>query len=124
MRRGGRSGFTLIEMLVAITILLVLAGITFGLYSYVDTTTRIRLTDGRLDALGMKVIERLKLTGSCPASLMDLAPVMGPSGIQGGRFVDGWGRPLEYSVSGKSFRIGSAGPDGVSGTADDLEFSK
>ena len=39
---------------------------------------------------------------------------------------DGWGRDLNYAVSGAgaSFRIWSSGPDGLSGTADDVEVSK
>jgi len=122
MRRGG---FTLIEMLVAILILLILAGIAFGMYSSVDTAVRVRLTDSRVQALGLKVAESLKIKGGCPATLSDLAPVMGnPGWMQGGRCVDAWDRPIEYAPSGKSFRIWSWGPDGISGTADDIEFSR
>jgi hypothetical protein len=44
--------------------------------------------------------------------------------MEGGRFVDGWNRPLEYSVTGKKVRIWSCGPDGISGTPDDIEGLK
>src|SRR5213078_930794 len=102
-------------MLVAITILLILAGMAFGTYSYVMTSTRITTTDGRVQLLGNKVIEVLRAKGSCPANLTDLAPALGhPSWIEGGRFLDAWDHPIEYSVNGANFKIWSPGPDGVS----------
>jgi general secretion pathway protein G len=125
MHRGGEGGFTLIEMLVVITILLVLTGISLGMYSYLDTAARLRTTDGRVHLLGTKVVEALKLKGSCPASLADLVPALGHSSwLEGGRFLDGWDRPIQYSVNGTSFKIWSPGPDGVLGTADDIEFAR
>ncbi len=47
--------------------------------------------------------------------------VSDPESAQGGRFVDAWGNPLEFSVdpSGKLI-VRSRGPDGMSGTADDI----
>jgi hypothetical protein len=35
---------------------------------------------------------------------------------------DGWGMPIEYQVMGTTFRLVSAGPDGIRGTADDIVF--
>ena len=33
-------------------------------------------------------------------------------------------RPLEYAVAGKEFKLWSCGPDGVSGTRDDIHYEK
>src|SRR5262245_48498000 len=35
---------------------------------------------------------------------------------------DGWGAPIVYQVMGTTFRLVSAGPDGLRGTADDIVF--
>jgi len=120
-----RRGFTLVEMLVALLILIILAGIVFGAYSFVDTATRRQLTEGRVQALGIKATESLGIGGRPPAALMDLAPALGsPAWMRGGQCLDGWERPIRYSTRGTSFRIWSAGSDGIEGTADDIEFSR
>lgn len=118
-------GFTLVEMLVVITIVVILAGLGFGAYGYVRTWTAVRVTEGRVEPLGYRALGQLQEKGSCPASLIGLAPAINrPGWIEQGAFVDAWSRPLEYSVTGKSFRVRSAGPDGVLGTADDIEFAR
>ncbi len=45
--------------------------------------------------------------------------------VQGGRFVDAWGNPLEFSLDAKGRPvIRSRGPDGMSGTADDITTNR
>ena len=47
--------------------------------------------------------------------------VPAPQTVQGGRFVDAWGNPLEFSLDAKGQPVvRSRGPDGMSGTADDI----
>ena len=37
---------------------------------------------------------------------------------------DSWGNPLQYTVNGKQFKLWSCGPDGVSGTSDDIAYKR
>jgi prepilin-type N-terminal cleavage/methylation domain-containing protein len=120
-----RRGFTLVEMLIAIAVLAILGGLVFGAWSVVDGQTRRALTETRVHTLGCKVAEQVGIKGFPPAVLSDLAEAMGkPAWMSDGKFMDGWDRPFEYSVTGKQFRLWSPGPDGISGTADDIEFTR
>ena len=130
MRRGpvrrslGEGGFTLVEILVVIVVLAILTGIGFGMWSSVEHS-KSKVTDGRLDTLGFRIRSDISTKGWPPKTLAELADAMGnPTWMEGGKFIDGWDRPIEYRVDGKKFRLWSCGPDGVSGSPDDHEYSK
>ena len=119
------KGFTLVELLVVITVLVILAGLGLGTASYVTAKARESGTEARVDVVGRRALRQLQEKGACPASMADLeALVKQPSWMENGVIVDLWGRPLEYVVNGRSFRVRSAGSDGALGTADDIEFAR
>lgn len=119
-----RKGFTLLEVLMVIAVLAILASMAFGYLHYVESA-RIGLTESRVHTIGTQVGVQLKLKGAAPATLEALIPALGdPAWVKEGKLVDAWDRPFEYRVDGRQFRVWSAGPDGVSGTADDLEYKR
>jgi prepilin-type N-terminal cleavage/methylation domain-containing protein len=119
-----RKGFTLLELLLVVAVLAILAGLFFGMMSAVESARR-STTENRILTLRFEVRRQVLLKGVPPLRLEDLAPALNsPGWMEGGRFVDGWNRPLEYQVTGKQVRIWSCGADGISGTADDIEGLK
>ena len=119
-----RKGFTLLEVVMVIVVLLILAGITSGLLTLVERA-KGRLTETRVHSLGVQAATLVGLRGAPPNRLEDLLPSMGhPDWIKDGKFVDAWDRPFEYRVDGKKFDVWSCGPDGISGTPDDLHFRR
>lgn len=119
-----RKGFTLLEVVLVIVVLLILAGLTFGLLG-VAQGQNVRLTQTRVHTLGCQAGTAVGLKGFPPGRLEDLPFAKDkPGWLVDGKFVDAWDRPFEYRVDGKKFRVWSCGPDGVSGTADDIEYTR
>ncbi len=120
-----RRGLTLLEMVVAVAVLAILAGLFAGAWMSLDGRMRQDATEIRIHGINCQIRIEMGVKGYAPAKLSDLAATLNrPSWMANGEFVDGWDRPLQYSVTGKQFRVWSCGPDGVSGTADDIEVSK
>lgn len=120
-----RRGFTLVEMLIVIAILAILGTLLFGALTWSVNSARQTATETLVHTLGCKAGERVGLKGFPPATLAELAPVLDSQlNISGGQVLDDWGRPIEYRVTGKQFRVWSCGADGVSGTADDIEYKR
>jgi prepilin-type N-terminal cleavage/methylation domain-containing protein len=119
-----RKGFTLLEVLMVIVVLTILASLSFGLLRVAESS-RIRLAQNQVDSLGFQASKAAGLKGFPPETLEELAPkVERPDWMKGGKFVDAWERPIEYRVEGKKFRLWSCGPDGISGTDDDLSYKR
>jgi general secretion pathway protein G len=119
-----RRGFTLVEVLIVIVVLAILAGIGFGLVRAMEAA-RVSDSEIRVHGLGCAVSAHVAKKGFPPATLEDLAAALDRSGwMVNGKFVDCWENPIEYSVSGREFKVWSRGLDGVSGTADDLPYKR
>ena len=119
-----RKGFTLVEMLIVIVVLALLAGMIFGMMGVIGST-KVSLTETRLHGLRCEVKNHSVVKGQPPAKLEELAAKLDRSGwMKDGKFVDAWEQPLEYRVNGKEFKLWSVGPDGKSGTPDDIEYLK
>jgi general secretion pathway protein G len=129
-RKRQKSGFTLLELLLVMAILVVLASLsTFAILNLQRTSLQ------KTAALQINMLERAckmyKLNvGRFPATLDDL--YTNPSGLTrtqwGGPYIeepipaDPWQRPYTYSADELNDRvmITSAGPDGQAGTQDDV----
>jgi prepilin-type N-terminal cleavage/methylation domain-containing protein len=119
-----RRGFTLVELLIVIVIAAILTSMVFGLM-YAADRARISDSEIRVHGIGCAVSAQLAKKGFPPATLEELAAALDRSGwMANGKFVDCWENPIEYSVSGREFKVWSRGLDGVSGTADDLPYKR
>ena len=128
MRRGSyRRGFTLIEIMLVLVILAAVAGIAVFSLSGQQTAAFKRTAATQVNTLKTH-LDLYKLNvGTYPQTLDALHEQ--PSDVDASKWSqvtkepikpDPWGRPLEYKVSGDSYELRSLGPDGQSGTDDDI----
>jgi len=129
-RHRSRQGFTLLELMLVMAILVVLAGLaTFAILPMLGTANsgaagvEIRTLDNACKLYKLRV-------NSFPNSLQDLT--VRPSGIDqnswGGPYLDTpivndpWNRPYRYTPNDatNTVLIQSAGPDGQFGSEDDV----
>ena len=79
---------------------------------------KIDLTKVNMEQLGRIILSYVGGEGQAPADLAGLK--RSQPGVASGA-IDAWGRTLKYErLSDSGFRLTSAGPDGVYGTADDI----
>ena len=127
-RKRLRRGFTLMEVLLVLVILVVLAG--FAIQNLQGTLEGAKKSQTKVwIGTFSNALKQYQLqVGSLPSSLdalhqqpSDLAdPGMWVQKLDKPVPPDPWGRPYEYKLNGSSFEIRSVGPDGQSGTADDI----
>ena len=119
LRSAREGGFTLLEVLLVVVVLAILASMLFGLMHFVDSS-RVTVAEGRINALGLEVEKQIGLKGFPPATLATVATaIKEPGWVQ-----DDWGNAIQYTVNGKQFKLWSFGPDGVSGTRDDILYKR
>ena len=135
--RRKRSGFTLMEILIVIFILLLLAGIAVGVFNgtreraKIDTTKiNIRVLKSQVDRYNLEVgnypttAQGLDALLQPPADLPDPSKWGGPYLEDNTSPLDPWGNPYQYVSPSQhtrgGFDIWSLGPDGQDGTDDDI----
>lgn len=127
-----RAGFTLIEVLLVLVILVILAGVIVGNLGGAQAKANARaarVTVGSLEqAVNMYHLDlnnypaSLEALVQAPGDLPNPAKWGGPY-LEKGLPVDPWDQPFNYSFPGQrspKFDIWSSGPDGVSGSEDDI----
>ncbi|MFC2165203.1 hypothetical protein ACFLT2_09435 [Acidobacteriota bacterium] len=76
-----------------------------------------RLTETNMETMKKEIAGYIAIQGTAPDRLEDLRAT---TPITTGKW-DGWGKALKYEkLSSESFRLTSAGHDGVLGTQDDI----
>jgi len=130
-RRGRAAGFTLLEVLLVLAILVVLASLAVGVFSGAQTRANIDAAKHDATEIGNAAQRYYFFNKQYPAQLEDLKTA--PSGMDvsqwGGphldhTFLDPWG--ANYIIVGpvdatnSKLEIISCGPDMTQGTADDI----
>jgi prepilin-type N-terminal cleavage/methylation domain-containing protein len=134
-RPSARSGFSLIEIVVVLTILSIIAGATLPTIQTARNIQAKRSTRAELQQLGTAALEYARDFEALPTDVVDLledtgdarwaGPYLGLtmddewSGL-GGWSVDGWSEVYDLNVVGDLLAITSGGPDRTTGNADDL----
>jgi len=126
-KRGRRSGFTLIEVLLVVAILGILAAVVVGNFGNHGDNARIKATRSSIAAIATQIDVYQLDTGRYPTSLQNLLTSSGEPNWNGpyirggeGALLDSWGTALNYRVEGNSYKIVSAGKDAQMGTEDDI----
>jgi len=140
MRRRRRGGFTLMEILLVLAILVVLGSlVTFGYVTIqrnamMDSAkTQIRMFEQAVDMYRLDVGKYP--SGDQGLQALRLQPPDAPVNKWRGPYIqveiptDPWGNPYQYqeitdSLNQPSFEVISNGPDGANGTADDIRLPK
>lgn len=124
--RTRRSGFTLLELLLVLVILVVIAG--FGIQAFGGVRDRAKIQQSKVE-LGMlsQSLKRYEmLLNGLPTSLDALSVKPSEADTDWVKMLDKpiskdpWGSPYEYKPNGSEFELKSIGPDRQSGTADDI----
>lgn len=126
--RLDRAGFTLLEVMLVLVIIAAIAGIAVVNIGGFQTRAYTRTATAEISNL-KSALETYRLeVGSYPSQLeslyeqpSDLAdPTKWMQILKAPVKPDPWGRPYEYSMNGADFELRSVGPDGQSGTEDDI----
>ncbi len=121
--RRRRAGFTLVELLLVVTILGILAAVVVVNFAGQGEETRRNTTRASIGAIGTAIQTYEVRVGRYPESLDELtaASESMPALLDKKKLNDSWGTPFQYKKTGKyEFEIRSAGPDESMGTEDDI----
>lgn len=124
--RNSRAGFTLVEILLVVAILGILAGVAVVSLKGRTKTASIQATRTSIQAIGTAIDTYEVDNGIYPQSLQNLLTKGNESNWNGPYMKDGrmpkdaWGNDFSYSLQGDTYKLSSAGPDGQSGSADDI----
>ncbi|MEM0926522.1 MAG: type II secretion system protein GspG [Planctomycetota bacterium] len=127
-RRHARSGFTLLELLLVLAILVVLGGIVavnvvgVGQQANVDATqSQLKMLQSNIDMYQIRmnsIPESLEALRDGPSDAAKKAKWVAPIITEIPK--DAWGNDLKYTVNGNSYEIRSGGIDGQMGSDDDI----
>ena len=135
-RRSRRRGFTLIEVMLVLAILVVMAGMAVMAYGPMQRRANIRAAKTQIGLLKTPLQSFDMAIGSYPTTSQGLESLRTVPGdlanpakwdgpyIESSVPLDPWDNPYQYACPGTynpdSYDLWSFGPDGVNGTEDDI----
>jgi general secretion pathway protein G len=133
IQRRGRSGFTLMEVLLVLAILVILGATAVGIFSGVQASANVKTAQFQVENIDQASERYNAVVGEYPMALTDLTqmPAHLTQSKWGGPHLedlpaDPWGNPYEYVYPGQQNAhlgkpdVWSWGPDRQSGTEDDI----
>ena len=124
--RTRRRGFTLLELLLVLVILVVIAGFGIQAFGGIRDKAKIQTAKVELGLLSQSLKRYEMISNVLPAALDALSNKPSDADAEWVKMLDKpiakdpWGSPYEYSVNGSEFVLKSIGPDRQTGTADDI----
>lgn len=120
--KKAQAGFTLVELLLVITILGVLAAVAVQNFGGIGTEARVNATRTTIAAIESAARTYEVRTGKYPDSIDDMLQAVGnaEAPLDKKSKNDSWGNAINFRRTGNTFEIRSAGPDGNMNTEDDI----
>ncbi len=131
-RKRRQQGFTLLEVLLVLTILVILGSTVTFYFAKTQGKANERVAKVQIHAIGQLLEEYHIDVGSYPSSSQGLSALREAPGdivdttkwrgpySKNDIAPDPWSRPYQYESEGDTFRVWSLGIDGQDGTDDDV----
>ena len=122
-----RRGFTLLELLLVLAILVVLGGLVLTNFIGAQDSANANATKSQLNMLKQQVTQYRIQTNSMPETLEQLRDGPSDQGSSGSFQAiittipkDAWGKDISYTLNGNAIELRSGGIDGQMNTDDDI----
>lgn len=129
---ASQAGFTLLEIIIVLGILGTLMAVLVGGIGSSGAKAKVKETGVKAANIQSKLLQYQSDVGNFPSTADGLQALLtnpGGSAKWGGPYFsveedikDAWNLPFEYELTGKGNKLVSAGPDGQSGTEDDVTY--